>query len=675
MALLDLPRDEEALVEALDKELGAAEMECNLWKTSWKIIDAYLEGMRCFRVEDRFSGTIEIDFEKIDGHLGMRYEQVLKAYLTEAGRYMKMDVSPVVTRKGESLDAMRRGAIGHAVLGSMIQPMALARIKTDAIKPFLKYGTVGLEHWETGDPNVPDDVEVVNPWELRGLRAFTQGTQNIYATCRVRKVPLTWLKKKLKERFGKDFRYSETDLRPEDVAWGTSIPGEGETLTAGGVSSPVSFFKENKPTQTAHGDMGPGKKKKREDNDLVQVFVPLEEVYVQADNPAYLGRYIIKIGDKICYDRNFEEERRLVLPPLRVARHTDIGRFYGRGFVSPLIPMNDHLERMLGSLFKNIIDLDTYGTVLVPSSWGIQRDSWKAGRRPKVETYEPDYAAPNAKLQAVQPVTSGTLPKVGFESGMAAMDLLTGQGPMFAGGAAGRVDSASGHGFLFDVANISLAMPSHSLADGFVGMWAKMLERARARVDEGKTKAVKLATIDDAVAGVVIDPETGELSMESNSVPKPWDVTIDVKDRTPRDLQTRKQQLLELLQLQVVSPTQFWITVFEENLDFPGAPKELWETYRKALWQIIVLFGDGETPGTIKAGLYSGDPKVQLLPVQRFMNKIEYSLASEEVRAAFEEWKQTLEQMTGAKFPDGLMPPDQSAVQQQQMMRAQSRPM
>ena len=44
------------------------------------------------------------------------------------------------------------------------------------------------------------------------------------------------------------------------------------------------------------------------------------------------------------------------------------------------------------------------------------------------------------------------------------------------------------------------------------------------------------------------------------------------------------------------------------------------------------------------------------------MNKIEFSLASEQVRRAFETWKIDLEILAGVRFPDALPPPEEIAA-------------
>lgn len=668
MAIMTLPTDNKQLVQALNQEIGHADLECNVQKAGWKIVDGYLAGARHFNVVDPIAGTMEIAYENWDGSMQLRFEQILQDYATEVGRIQKMVVDPVCSRRGESLDALRKGAIAHATLGTLTAPLGLESLKVEAIKMFVKYGTVGIEHWETDDPLFRDSVSIVHPRELRGLPAWGDGKFGLRAIVRKRDVPLDWIKGRI-NRMGKNLSTNLTELKAVKVPWGASAPGESShqySTGAPSAGSPVlpdpSTSKYGFGTQVAK-KMGDDKKP----DESGRYFVTLEEVYVLDIDPAYMCRYIIKIGDTIPVDDNFERPGYRVVCPLQVARYTDTGRFHGRGYVGPQIPLNDVIERMLANFFQNIIDMDVYGTVLIPDTWNVDTDTWKVGRRPRYQTYSPDLSTPNHQQVIIQPATSGMLPSKAAEVGLAIQQNLSGHGPMFQGEATGRMDSASGHGFLFDVANIRLSMPVNSFADAMVGIYSRLLQRAKARYG-GEGDVLKLATIDEAMAGVVID-KNGALSLSDNPIPEPWEVTIDIKDRMPRDTLSRKQELKELFQMQLVSPTSFWLSAHDEKLDFPGSPKDLIESYRKAIWQVVMLFGNGKEPGLIDVGQQSTNPEVQLMVVQRFMNKIEFSLADQKVREAFEQWKMVLEQMLGKGFPEGLMPPDQAAMQQQQMMK------
>jgi len=80
---------ERDLVEALEAELNSSEIEANLHLVTWKIVDAYLAGVRRFKVLDRWSGNLSIAFENYKGELDLRYEDVVRRFLVECGRYLR----------------------------------------------------------------------------------------------------------------------------------------------------------------------------------------------------------------------------------------------------------------------------------------------------------------------------------------------------------------------------------------------------------------------------------------------------------------------------------------------------------------------------------------------------------------------------------------------------------
>ena len=671
MARLALPKKSNELVDALDAELIPAEQEANVHITTHKIIDAYLAGTRRFKVMDRFAGTLSIAFENAKGELDMRYEEITRLFLAEMGRYLKMEINPVAGKKGESLDALRKAAIGSATLGALSAPLPLEYIKRQTLIPFLKHGTVGLNHIETGMADMPDQIEVVSAKQLRGIPSWVDGVGNLMGIARKRWVPLPWLHDRMKKVFDKKINLKSPEGRMDarDVPWGGGPPDyHDRDSSAYGATGAWAPKTDALGTQISKGGGGyydrPGPRKDG------RLYVPLEEVYIYDDTQQFVARFIVKVGKTILIDENFEEQETRVLCPLHVARHTDIGKMFARGFIAPLMPMNDQIEKMLASLFKNIQELDMFGTLFIPGASGIDIKRWKTGPRPKAEKFEPDPLNPNLKPFTLQPSNTGLMPAKIIDIAGGVLQKLSGQGPAFQGETSGRIDSAAGLGFLFNTGNISLGLPSHGLADAFAGVYSRMLQVAKERMSPGET--VKLATIDDAIAGVIIDPQTGDMRLAENPIPQSWEIKVDIKDRQPRDREVRKQELKELFSMQLVDPTRFWITVMEENLDMPGAPRELWETWRKCTWQIITLFRDGITPGNLDIGEHTQAPDIQLIKLAEFMNKIEYSLASEDVRKVFEVWKMDLEILAGQRFPSELPPPEEVAAME--AAGAQQRP-
>lgn len=673
MARFELPERDEHLVDVLDAELGTAESEMNLNRVGWRIIDGYLRGARKFNVLDRFSGKVSVGYEHLKGDVLFRYEDIVRRYLIEIGRWLRSDFGPVARRKGESLGDLRKASIANAILQARVAKIDLRRLRTELVIPYIKYGVVGIAHYETGDADNPDQVEVVPPHQLRGIPPYSEGSESMQGIARVRWVPYDWLKERVKLVYDIDLdKYdAESELEAIRVAWGHSPPGS--TILNDGRSGAYPMVTEapDQPplyTERERGIPSEDSDDIREDG---RYYVKLEEVYPYADDSLYAAAYILKVGRVIVYRENFEETGQRVICPLQVARYTDTGSFFARGFVAPLIPANDQFEKVVSSVARNIRDMDMMGSLMVSGGMNIDLKSWnKPGPRPKSEKYNVDPLAPNAQPFVLQPANIGTMPVQFGQFLTTISDKLSGQGPFFDGQAAGRIDSAAGLGFLFNTGNVGLGLPSHNIANALSAIYGRILQIAKGDLSEGQS--IKLATIDENLAGVVFNPQSGELSLDQNPIPNPWEVELDIRDRTPRDPDVRKKELSELYGAGLLGTSpdeafiQYWITVFEENLDVIGGPKDIYETWRKVIWQIILLFNDGETPGPVEFGEHTQDPRVQIMALQRFMNKIEFSLSSDEVQREFEVWKEALERLMGVDYPAGLPPPEEAAAMELQ---------
>lgn len=681
MARYMLPDDEDHLAESLDMELTAAESEMGLNLTSWRIIDGYLRGARKFTTLDRYAGRVRVGYEHLKGDVLFRYEDIVRRYLVEVGRWLRADISPKVGRRGESLGDMRNAAIANAVLNARASGIDLDRLKTAIVVPFVKYGIVGVAHYDMPSAVHPDHIEVVPPRQLRFLPAFAEGCESVQGIARKRWMPYEWVREKVKSAYGVDMdaMYDvESDLLGMRVGWGTQPPGHslltdsvgggyGRYLQDGNVLSPAD-------PRIGGGriDVGvpldSGAASHRQDVDAEgRYYVPMEEVYPYADDATYTARYILKIGRKIVHQEDYESVGRRIVCPLQAARYTDTGASFSRGFVAPLIPANDQFEKVIASVAKNVREMDAFGTTYVSSGMNLDvKKHNQPGPRPRMDKYTVDPLAPNAQPVNIGPKNTGLLP-VNFGMFLKGVsDSLAGQGPFYEGQAAGRDIGAAGHGFLFNTGNIGLGLPSANLANAVAAIYARILQSAREGLKEGE--AIKLATIDENLAGVVFNPETGTLELAQNPIPNPWEVKVDVKDRVPADPDVRKRELAEHHAAGLLGTTpeesylNYWLAVFEENLDVPGGPKDIYETWRKAIWQIILLFNDGKEPGPVEFDEHVQDPKIHLLALKRFMSKIEFSLASDDVQEQFILWKEALERMIGV-YPAGLMPPEDAAAE------------
>lgn len=650
MAQMFLPKKADELVEALDVAERAAWGRRNYFYLLCQIAFYYVQGLRRFKVSSYEDAKIMVGYESDLGEMRFRNEDLRNKYRTEVGRYLRMNIDPAVEKVSWGIDALRNASIGKVTLDHELRFVDKNQLKSRLIQMFLLYGTVGVQHYRSkaGNGETHESIEVVPPWELLPLPAHPTSPEERCGLMRAREVPKEWLETKaslsstglIKLPRGTAGR---TKMQAREVTAGTTPRNEdGDSVMDGGAFR--DWATRNSNTSEGRG---------------TKIYLPLRETWLQGpDNTC--ARYVIKVGDVILEDYDFFEEGVVVPMPIEVARHTPDCGFYSPGFVMGLMAMNHQIEGAVATLFKNVQDLDTYGMLFWPQSLGVGKKEFaKRDGRPGIVTYDPDLTAgPEMKPFVVPPYNSGDSPGKLVALGNQMQDKNANQGPQFSGGAPGRVDSAAGLGFLFEVQNIGLAAASHELANAISQVYKSILHNAKHRFSS--KEALALTYIDDNVAGIVLDAE-GKMSLADNPIPDFWEVKLDIQDRMPKSKEQQKQELVGMLQMGVITPPEFRIENQRLDLGFQTGNRGEWEQYRKAVFNNILMFGDGKTSGGSVYSLVHDNPEIHLKALVDFTSRLEFALASKEVREVFDKHKQMIqEQLAG--FPSGMPTPDMMAA-------------
>lgn len=640
-----LPKQKDDLVKALTAARLAAWPQRNRFIAASQIAHYYLRGYRRFKWAGGTDGRVLVGTETNMGELQFRNEDLRRKYATEFGRFMRMDVTPVVKRKKWGLDSLRKAAVGQVALDYACREANFAKIQARLTQYVLMYGTVGMGHWrETGKDGQPvSEVEVIPGWELLPFPETLVSEHEIQGILRYRMVPLDWLREKT-TGIGVKF-----DIPTERSAnWEAKL--EVERVSYG--SAPTSVVFGLYSAGAAYGTEQDDKSPTRMKGALSQIYVPLLEAFMYGPNNT-ISRYVAVVGKHVAADVDYEDQ--IVPMPISMVRHIPDGSFYSWGFVGLLIPGNHQQERMLHNLYRNIEELDAFGTVCWPSTAGASMDEFKRKNgRPKIVSYEPDYTVPDAKPFQLTPINSGDFPGRVAMMGQTFQDKLSGQGPLFSGMPVGRVDSGSGMGFTFEVNQIALAATAHQIADGWAQIYKSILYAMKDR-PVGEMK-LQLINVDGDVAGLSMSP-TGELNLDKNPIPDCADVDIDIRDREPRSIEREKQELLLMYDKQLIDATDFRIHNYKNNLGFPVGNRQEFEGYRRATFLAILMFNDGQTPQVIDYNLVMENPMISLRALRAFTSRLEFFFASKEVRSAFEALIQSLNALTGeypAQLPDVL---------------------
>ena len=515
-----------------------------------------------------------------------------------------------------------------------------------------------------GEPDNPQQdfrpvIEVIPPWEVMPLPVDPSSPGDVYGIIRHRLVPLSWLKSKdgLKPPKGSGWDKLETHSRN----WGE----QADAMSDAGLGSMASDFTVDGNDLDSHtGDDG------RKDGSQVSTYQDtwLSEVYIW-DYDETLLRYIVYAGGEVLSDVDWSEKQAEERPmkPIAVFHDIPTGGFHGKGFASMLMPSNMELEHLLKSQFENCEDIDTMGVIMCPTSQGINIQQFKRTAKPRIVMYEPDLSVPEHKPYVLAPMKLGPEPlRLSMALG-GLMDDLSGQSSMMQGDAPGRVDSASGLGFLWETGSIPLAAPMESLAQAFITVYKAFLGMARTYWP--KERLARLTMLDDALVGVVLDPATGKIKLGYNAIPHPTTVTFKVRSQLPKSRQQQKMELQEMLDGGLITPRTYRRLARIQGLDLPLGDRAEFEAWRKAILNNIITFADGITPGQVVASDTADIPEVHLEAIVSFMARPEFALASPAVRDKFEKRRQFYMDGIGAQYPQSMPYPEDEAEMAQQFLQ------
>lgn len=615
------------VVRATDLIEAAGMSRRRALRVGWRYDLWYLKGLRNFRAIWA-TGEVEASHQTDRGILRMRYEDVLSKRQREIGRLMQSDLRPACRSKGVGIDSLRKASIGQVVLDYLEGNLDGERIKMRFIEDVVDFGTAALGIWVQPSVHLGKQpvIENIPPWELLPIPVEPSRQYDVKGICRDRWVSWPWLQTMDNLKFPKAAEEVQK-LEIRKVHPGQKLPNDADPQPHHGGTT-ASTQSEREAVQKANSM----------EKDISTDWVYLREYWLEGEQ-GRVGRYIVKVGKWIALDEDLTSKKYEgadpPIMPIATARYYPTG-FWGRSFVSPLIPINRKLEQMLANTFQNVIDLDLYGIKIIPTSAGIPRRALQNHGRMRYLFADPDYAMPQSKIYALEPKNMGDFPVKTIAFGNDLIDRISRESDMYSGQAPGRVDSSRALGLLYETSSIPLIPCVSEISSAYSQVYKAMLQEARKLLGagEGQAVSIKLMTLDDAIAGVVIDPGTGEMKIdeESNGIPLPHEITVDVRERLPRFKAREEAQLQEAMQEGRLDPVDFMVEVLRKGIDVPLGNRGLAENIRSAWLENIVLFGDGKTPGEIPGNSYFDNHQVHKRILEDFVARPEIKMASEAVQ-------------------------------------------
>lgn len=648
-----LPTNKKQREIVLNSLVAAGEKARHIPEVGWWLCHHYLQGAREFTELNYQRGIVEVSYQDEQGDLQFRFDDIVSKFQAQVGRLLQIDIAPRIQRRGIGLEGLRKASIAQVVLDSAFPAAKVEELKLNLFAPLTKYGALGLAVWNEGEDV---GIDVVMPWEVVPIPPTPTENRDVRGIARVRWVPIDWVKSLSNTPDAKATVWEEVDVTSAPVGY---IPTESGSRFS-------TFISSSETTEGAYTGKGTTARgaKKGEDKTHVDV-VKFVEVWIET-SLGYLAQYDVMAGGKILYSLDYRKAGNKIYMPIQMCNDINTGGFWGRSFVSVLLPMNIEMENTIGRQLQNVQDTDAYGLLCEPTTLGMPAQIMRGSDGIKRVRFEPDYTVPDLKPFNIAPFNSGTLPIEVIKVGMALMDKLANQPTeLMRGDAPGRTDSQSALGFLFEVSNTPLTPTASSVAKAVSNCYRAMLNILKIQWTSART--VEVSLLDDSLAGIALEPSTGAMSLAENSIPHPDEVNVSVRAMLPKSKEQEKMELLTALDKGIIDMFEYRILARKKGLEIPVGSDVEWENYRRAMMENIILFGDGTKPGEVIFNILDLH-LVHLRVMQPFMARPEYYQTDPAVRNAFVKHYIAHLEQTGT-MPDQAPYPEEAATEEDIMQK------
>lgn len=643
---IKLPKNKTDLARIIAEHADREESRLSYRKIMWLLAWHYLCGARRFDVFDPASGALSPHYLDEEGNMEFQSQEMLSAIDRVSGRLASLDMRPKVIRRGISLNSIRERALSQILMDHVISNDQLDKVKTQFSHIFTSLGSCGIAGHMTNGKTVGlvADLEVIHPRELYPFPSLGADYTKARGMMRQRTVPLEFLEEMFNKKFGKSLKKME---------WWESNIGEVEEDTEGSGGEQGKDIKYH--TDTSQSSVSPNKPQAS--------IVKIRELWTYGVGDT-VNRYVVTSGDVVLHDETFEDQE--VYCPIGFARFIENGTFHGAGLFDLLFSLSREMERLLKSLFNNVRDTDRYGVLVMPQGQFNDRAMLRdVGSGLRVLPFEPDPVVETFRPFNITPHNAGDIPG---KTAAFAKDLIDKMNPVQdLIREKGRVDSAVGLSFLDEQINKAMTNPSRGIEQAFAGCYKSVLAGA-VRVLMDNPVGIPVSDLNLEMAGAIIDADKSEIQFQGqNPLPSLKNISISIKEVSPRSMVARKQEALEMLNAGIADPDAFKILALKEGLDFAVWLDEEKAAYDMIVRNCLVLYGDGQTPGQIVLTPHNARPEFQLRILVAFMSGPIMTIASTEVQNQFIDLKQFLLESTGAMMPEGMPSPMEAAMMQQPM--------
>jgi len=603
---------------------------------------AYFTGARRFDVFDLNTNTIRSSPLDREGNVEFYCQELLSHVDKISGRLAGTDLGPKVYRGGRSLASIRERSVAQIISDAVVDSTQLEAVKTTFAHVFTAMGLCGIQGHVIDHPTIglTADLEVVYPTELMPFPSLGTDYTKQRGLMRQRWVPFDLLQ----DRYGRRV----TSHHDEMEVWRKQIgaPVDGGSWT-GEMAEPFLTYR-----QETGGAL---------DTDKTAADVALvRELWLDGE-VGTVSRYILASGDYVIQDEDFSGEA--VFCPIGVARFMETGSFYGAGAFHLLWSLARELEKNLKQLFNDVRDTDRYGVILLPQGVTNQNVILRdVGKGLRAAFYEFDAFGEASAPLHIKPQLLSEVPMKVSAYAKELMDRMSPVRDLIE--EKGRVDSAVGLSFLDEQINQAMTNPSRGIQNGFGTLYRSVVAKAsRALVESPRPLPVTRLTLD--LAGAVIDADGETVSFPENPLPNVSRLQFGTRETSPRSVTARKMEAMELQKALQIGPDRFSLFAVSEGLDFAFWFEDRQAAYEAIVLDVLVLYGDGVTPGQLIGVPQTYNPEFQLMVLDRFMQSVAFRRASPEVVNEFLDYRAFLVEQTGMILPSAVPNPDDAALMRQ----------
>lgn len=609
-------------------------------RTSWLLAWYYLNGFRRFDVYDPTSCSLRPHLLDEEGNMEFQSQELLYAINQVAGRIESMDCRPSVGHQGTSLEGQRNRAIAQILCDAVVSVDQLRRLQSEFSYLFSCLGFAGLTGHMVDHPTIglTSDIEVIHPRELSPFPVLGQDHTKARGILRSRWVSLDHLE----DTYGR----RTISAKRDGLEWYEIQAGEAFDNRFESPQPSITYLTGTTGLSAGGGDKG----------GLGIALV--RELWLTGPQNT-VTRYVCACGDTILQDDDLAGLE--VYCPIGYARFMNNGSFHGAGMFDLLFSQHRMLEKLQKNLYNNIIDIDRYGILVLPQGEINQNQLLRdVGRGLRVMFHQPDPIAEGFSPFPITPFNSGDVPgrvaafaREALRAVNPIQDIIQEKG---------RVDSASGLQFLEEQMTRALTSPTNGVVSAFSSLYKSITQKSAAML-AAAPRPIPVGSLTLDLAGAVIDPKTGTVDFRSNPLPSVSRLSFSVAAVSPKNTLARKQEAVDLWDKRIeTDPVAFRLFAIKEGLDFAMWSDEERAAYEMGIRAILVLYGDGETPGQLILTPHTTRPEIVSRLASAFLCSPAMMHASVEVVNAMKMFRDTLLSFMGLTLPAAIPNPDDAAL-------------